>query len=420
MSWAVLPAAEAVVLILLYRRKKLKKSIFLLLLLLTAAGFALTASGQAAGERTKIVSLDRETLESEGSVPLEVETDSGETYEVDITAPERHYTEAETEEIFDRTEEKLDSVILGRNTSFDRIEWNLNLVRKADGLPASVEWYSDRPELIDFEGMIHPGAPDNGTKVTLSADLVLQDKTRTYTRELKVFPPKEAESIREEIVEETEKLNENSASENARYELPSGAGGRKLVWYRKNSDQGKILCVLTLICVLLGVLSEKEKEKQERTKRAEQMEQDYPEIVSKMQLYLCAGLSMRAIFARLGGDYRKRLKNGGRRRVAFDELCRSAYRMANGVTEIDAYDEFGRRCGVPCYRSLALMLTQNLKKGGAGLLPLFEREVQTAFETRKRRARADGEKITVKLLLPLFMELGVVIALIMIPALKSF
>ena len=35
------------------------------------------------------------------------------------------------------------------------------------------------------------------------------------------------------------------------------------------------------------------------------------------------------------------------------------------------------------------------------MLPLLEREVQNAFDTHKRRARADGEKITVKLLLPL-------------------
>lgn len=411
----MLPVAAGILAVVLYRSKRLKRSFFLLFLIVDTAGFLLMTVEQSSGGKMEIGTIARSTLESEGSIPLEVETDSGESYSVDITAPERRYTEDEIETLFDQAESRMDTAIIGKNRSFDHIERNLNLVTKLDSLPVSIEWYPDRPDLIDFDGVIHAGAPENGTGVLLTADLTLQEKKRTYEKKIRVFPPKESESVREEILKETEQMNE-TAGDQSTYTLPNQVGGKKLIWYRKSGGQGTILSVLALIGVILGAWSEKERKNQDLEKRAEQMERDYPEIVSKMQLYLGAGMSMRAIFGRLAGDYQKRRKKGSEVRFAFEEISRCAYRMENGVTEAAAYEEFGRRCRVPCYRSLALLMTQNLKKGGAGMLPLLEREVQTAFDTRKRKARADGEKITVKLLLPLFMELAVVIALIMIPA----
>ncbi len=415
MRWVILPLAAGILAVVLYRTEKLKRSFFLLLLVMDAAGVLLMAREQADGGKTAVETIARSTLESGGTVPLEVETESGENYSVDIAAPVRRYTEDEIEGLFDQTESRLDAVILGKNRSFDRVERNLNLVRKVDSSPVSIEWYSDRPDLIDFDGMIHAGAPENGTEVLITADLSLQEEERTLKKKVRVFPPKESESVREEILKEADRLNEGAGNKSA-YRLPDRVGGKKLIWYQKSSGSGTILCALALAGVLLGAWSEKERKNRDLERRAKQMERDYPEIVSKMQLYLGAGMSMRAIFRRISEEYRRRKKRGGGVRFAFEEISRCAYRMENGITETDAYEEFGRRCRVPCYRSLSLLLTQNLKKGGAEMLPLLEREVQNAFDTHKRRARADGEKITVKLLLPLFMELAVVIALIMIPA----
>lgn len=179
MRWIILPASVMVLLTVLYRKKKLKKSFFFLFLVMNGAGCLLMAEEQASGGRTKVEAIARSDLDSEGSVPLEVETDSGERYSVDVTAPERHYTDSEIEDLFDQTEKRLDAIILGKNPSFDRVEWNLHLVTKIDDLPVTVEWYTDRPELIDFDGVIHAGAPDEGTEVSLSADLSLQKKERT-------------------------------------------------------------------------------------------------------------------------------------------------------------------------------------------------------------------------------------------------
>ena len=94
--------------------------------------------------------------------------------------------------------------------------------------------------------------------------------------------------------------------------------------------------------------------------------------------------------------------------------------MESGVSELSAYEHLGARCQGTSYRSLATLLTQNLKKGSKGLLELMEQESSEAFEERRRRARAEGEKAGTKLLFPMMLMLGVVFLLILVPAFLSF
>lgn len=421
MKWLVFPAAVLILLILLFRRKRIEKNFFVLFLLLDMAGAALLFSEWSSGGKNRVTELSRAELEEEGTIPLEVETDEGESLEVDVTVPEKIYSAEEIRELFNRTEAKLEKTILGKNRSPDRIEWNLNLPTSLPDSPVTIQWYTDRPDLVDFDGIVHEGPEKGGTNVLLTADLSLQNETRSWRKKLVLFPPKEEESIREAIIKEAARMNEGAEmSSVSSYILPEEAEGRKIRWYQKSDQRGAILCLLSLAGALLGVLAGREKKETEQRRRAEEMERDYPQIVSKIQLYLGAGMSMRAVFNLIAREYKKGLQKGNRRRAAFEEICRTSYRMESGVTEMAAYEDFGKHCDVPCYRSLSLMLTQNLKKGSSGLLPLLEREVHGAFETRKRRARSEGEKVTVKMLLPLFMMLTVVIALILIPAFMGF
>jgi tight adherence protein C len=417
MTYLIPTAAVVLVLLILYRRKKLKRVVFLSLLLMTAAGGVLLA--KEGGGRTRIGELDREELETEGGMEMEVETDSGSSFTVEVTPPAKEYSDEEIQKLFDETEQRIDATMPGKNASLERVEWNLEMRRSYDDLPVNIQWYTDHPELVDFDGQLHTGIPEKGCQVRLTAELELQKQVRSVERDVRVYPSREEETIREEILEEAGRLNQEESDESS-YRLPSEVQGKQLRWYQSSSSRGKTFLVLALVGSLLGVWSQKENEMRRRARRAQQLEEDYPELVSRLQLYLGAGMSMRAIFGRIAKEYQKKLRAGEPQRVAYEEISRCAWRMENGITEAEAYDEFGSRCGIPCYRALALLLVQNLKKGGDGLLPILEREVQTAFETKKRKARADGERITVKLLLPLFMELGVVMLLILIPALFQF
>lgn len=62
------------------------------------------------------------------------------------------------------------------------------------------------------------------------------------------------------------------------------------------------------------------------------------------------------------------------------------------------------------------MLSQNLRKGTKGLSELLQREAAGAFEERKTAARKVGEETSTKLLGPMFLMLGVVLMIIVVPA----
>ena len=66
-----------------------------------------------------------------------------------------------------------------------------------------------------------------------------------------------------------------------------------------------------------------------------------------------------------------------------------------------------------------MLLIQNLQKGNSGLRAAMEAEADRAFEDRKNQARRLGEEAGTKLMLPMMLMLGVVFAILMIPALLN-
>ena len=94
--------------------------------------------------------------------------------------------------------------------------------------------------------------------------------------------------------------------------------------------------------------------------------------------------------------------------------------IRDGVAERTAYERFGERCQLRPYRKLAALIVQNLRKGSRGLTSLMEAEAEEAFEQRKNLAKKLGEEAGTKLLLPMMMSLGVIIVIIMVPAVISF
>lgn len=94
--------------------------------------------------------------------------------------------------------------------------------------------------------------------------------------------------------------------------------------------------------------------------------------------------------------------------------------IENGKGEIKAYESFARRCELQKYRKLSSYLVQNLKKGNKGLCELLEREAAETFSERKNMAQQLGEELGTKLLFPMLLMLGIVILIVMVPAVLSF
>lgn len=145
----------------------------------------------------------------------------------------------------------------------------------------------------------------------------------------------------------------------------------------------------------------------------------YPEMVSKLSIYLGAGMTLKAAWEKICADYELGKKDRGKNPV-YEEMNIACLEMKSGIPEGRAYEQFGRRCGIPIYSKFSTLLTQNLRKGSTKLGPLLKEESRLAFEERKNAARKAGEEAGTKLLFPMMMMLCVVMLMILLPAFMTF
>ena len=151
--------------------------------------------------------------------------------------------------------------------------------------------------------------------------------------------------------------------------------------------------------------------------RQAQMQLDYSEIVGKLSLLLGAGMNISSAWEKIAAVYRQKLEQGEtERRFAYEEMLTVLYEIQDGIGELQAYENFGRRCQISAYRRLSALIVQNVRKGARGMQKLLEQEEWEAYEQRKAQAKQAGEEAGTKLLLPMGIMLAIVLAILVIPA----
>ncbi len=180
-----------------------------------------------------------------------------------------------------------------------------------------------------------------------------------------------------------------------------------------NIAQNRILWIFVGITLTVMLLVRQDQNLYRRMKEREyQMIIDYPQIISELTLLHQAGVSIYQTLSRIVTQYEKK----GERRYAYEELKILVRRLERNSPEAEAFSRFGQRCHLHCYMKLANLLTQNMQKGNKQFVYLLQTEVMAAYELRKNQAIKRAQEAESKLLLPMGIQLVIVMALIMIPA----
>jgi pilus assembly protein TadC len=144
-------------------------------------------------------------------------------------------------------------------------------------------------------------------------------------------------------------------------------------------------------------------------------------MVSKFNVLVGAGMTIKQAWHTISAQYLdKREKNATRESLTFEELVRTDREIRDGESERIAYQRFGERTGISSYRRFVRMLISNLQKGNRGLCEQLEQESETAFAERRLLAKRLGEEAGTKLLFPMILMLGMVIVIIIVPAMQGF
>lgn len=265
---------------------------------------------------------------------------------------------------------------------------------------------------------------------TLVSDSASSDEIPTrfssspYHFPVNVLPRQRSEGERlmqklHEAIEAADRSGQSSAT----LTLPAAIEGKSLHYQSAKDNTWSLLPFLGIFSAIALYFQEKKNKKDEKKRRERLLLLDYPELVSKLIVYIGAGLTVRTAFLKIAA-YRP--KNSDRshpeaiERPLQQELTILSHQLSRNMPEGEAYQDFARRIDLKPYARLISILEQNRKNGSRQLRSLLEMEMKDAFQQRKTTARRLGEEAGTKLLLPLFLMLLVVMIIVVIPALLSF
>lgn len=347
--------------------------------------------------------------------------ESADEFRVTLDVGSRVYTQAEADALFEEMSGKIAGLVLGDNDAADHILYPVNLVKSVEGYPFTISWECDNYELIDYDGLIHNEDLTEPVIVTLTCDSAYMKEHRYTELHLAVCPPEKTgeELIYEEIMNVITGIEEDTRTEEA-VSLPDRISYGDIIWKENLDDMSPLILLGALVvCVLVVPFKESEVNSLLK-KRSRDLLIEYPAFVSRLTLYLGAGMSIRNCL--IGFGKQAYTKASGRKKLSYleKELIITAHELEVGISDQEAIEHFGKRCGTREYMRFSALVAQNMRKGSSDLIGMLKEESDDAFELRKNEARKLGEEASTKMLLPMVMMLTVVMIIIMVPAYMSF
>lgn len=403
--------------------KELCKKMFLIFLVTTGVAFLvfMEDNGKKILQDEHGQSILQRNEPGMGSREEELEVQIGDVKEsVTVKVSEEKYTKEELGNVFAETAKKLETLILGENKSLDEVRSDLDLITEMPETGIRILWELDNYEVMDQQGKLCQDVLDeSGVLLKLDAVLSYEDETFYHTFYAHVYPRRLTQPERwiQDLKKETERLDKEQAT-NERRLLPTSVDGQPVTWKYETDFRALGLLFLGSVLAILFYAAEGQKEKEEEKARKKQMELDYPQLISRFTLYLGAGLPVRNAWIKIVQSYEEGEKPNGRREV-YEEMAYTMHEISSGASESECYERFGERCGLTKYRKFGTLLSQNLKKGSRGIAELLKQEAFQAFEERKDFAKKLGEEAGTKMLAPMFLMLGVVLVIIVVPAFFS-
>lgn len=356
--------------------------------------------------------------EDDTEVKIEVEGLLEGSQKIEIPVSKRVYTNEEVKEAMKKGMDEILKILPGENTSLQNITTDLNPVSELSDLGLSLKWDFGDGDIVDIQGKVENENLSESVDIDIGVTLSYESYEESYVIPARVMPkPLTAdESLIKRFKDYISVADKKSAGESGFY-LPESFEGKKLVYHLEDSMNFHLIWIMGIIVAILLYLREKNNDRQKLEKKKRELLKDYPDIVSKLIVFIGAGLSVRQSWEGIVKDYESENKE---KRYAYEEMAKSLARLKTGTPENVVYKEFGRSCLLRQYMKLASLLEQNRKSGISTLSTLLGMESQSAWEERLNLAKREGEELNTKLLLPLFMMLLIVMMIIIVPALLIF
>lgn len=312
-------------------------------------------------------------------------------------------------------------------------------IAMAEQREAARAYYRKYRHLMDSDGTLHNETLPPGTVVTgylsliMSTDIVPTStdgetkylKTQYHSAPYRIYVgivPRALsryESLLLQLQQAITTEDEDSLGENM-LSLPTEIDGQR-IYYREHEDRSYLLLpLLGVIAAMAIYMRQGQARRTEKKQREALLMLDYSELVSKLMVYIGAGLTVRNALETISQHFDALIARGIKEdRPLYQELRTMVIQFRRNMPESEIYLSFGRRVNLKPYTKLVSLIEQNRMNGARNLRAMLELEMEEAFEQRKTTARRLGEEAGTKLLLPLFIMLGIVMIIVIVPAMSA-
>lgn len=366
-------------------------------------GFDGTLFRRELGKGSYVEELELKSDVYQGTVELEIE--------------EKQPTKNEAKKLLEKAKKEIDATFLGENKALEQVMSDVILQDAyQDGMVAA-EWSFDDYTYIGTDGVIKENELDEPELVEATAVLTCGEYQQIYRFSMQLCPcsVKTEKGLRREI----QKKIRQQPLEKSEITLPSDIAGIPLQWKKTGNMDGAMLSILGIVVCFLLPYGQKLEEQKQKKIILEKRTKDYPMLVEELSLFLAAGVTFTEAARKMTENYERRKKQTGKVQEGYELWKKLSYEMRDGVREADAIMRFGKESGRKEYKKLALLLEQNRRQGSQHMIQQLEQENLIAFEMRKNQVKREGEEASVKLLFPMMGMLGIVIVVLILPAMMT-
>ena len=278
-----------------------------------------------------------------GSQETNLEVRIGEkTYSMELLLQDQKLSEEQVKKKMNQAKARLEEIFLNRNPDLQHIGGNVSMPSEEPETGISLQWYASSWEYLTVDGTVKNESLTEPVQLQIQVVLELQGEAEDWQRTITIQPPDE--SVEEDQLRVLSwKLSELQKDNSRELVLPEELDGNPLIWYTGKDTTWLLLGALTILTVCAMKLGEKQEEERTLAERERQMQLAYPEIVSRMGLYMSAGISTRKAWERIVAGYRQEGRQSCNK--AYEEMCTALYEMQNGVPESTAYEHLGLNAG---------------------------------------------------------------------------
>lgn len=349
--------------------------------------------------------------------------------QVSISIPRQDPAEGELEEALRRTKENLETKALGRNADWENIRYSMVFYEFDKQTGIQLQWMLEEESVFYYDGELKlDDVPREGKTEYVRVSLFYkEEKQEEITKKMKILPVEYTdEELRVKAVNEASQEINTQAQfvEDDKVVLPSADNEKKvqMQWYeysefmeqKSSSSALQYFALFFIIAIIVYFAYDQELQRQVNERKTE-IESEFPIFIDKFVLLLNCGNS---VFGALNQSIQSALTNDPEKQShpLYQELILLRQEIQQGISDVDAFENFGRRVRISNIMKFSSLIGQAIRKGDKEISNSLTGLVKEAWEKKKQIAKERGAQASTKMMLPLAIMLIAIIMMIMAPA----